>query len=419
MRKFTHLFRTLTVALLIVLSIQPVQAAWTVKAGFPIFPPGRWGIQMVNLDGKIYAGGGYEGSNSVGNEWVEYDPTTNTWTSKKQMPGTASNRAGGIAFNINGKAYIGLGIENFNSFQHPWTYLTDLWQYDPTNDTWTEKASFPGAGVGFSGFFIANNKAYVVGGMINKGGDATNKVYEYDPATDKWTAKADFPEEISNQPFGFSLNGKGYISGGSITGGSSDKTYEYNPTSDKWTQKQSYPYAVYGGVSFVAGDRAYCGLGSKGVGDYPEIFYAYDASSDSWSYAGGLETTSNFVGRNYAQTEVIDGKAYLLAGWKFIDGNQQWFKDLHEIDLGTALNISNIENDKTLEIYPNPASNVLAFKSEQTYDTYQLYNITGQVVLSGNVKTVNSINVSALSSGQYILYLKGASSSAHRAVTIK
>lgn len=398
-----------------------VHAKWKALADISTPGQGRWGAMSVAINNKVYVGGGYLGNNQNVNDWQEYNPATDKWTVKNSMPGTASNRSGGVTFTINGKGYLGLGIENFNSFVTPWNFLTDLWEYDPSNDTWTKKADFPGMGRGFCGVFVANDKAYIVGGNTGKlTADATNELYEYDPATNKWTAKTSYPDAyIKNQPFAFGMNGKGYVSGGQLSGGRTDKTYEYDPATDKWTAKKAFPGGeVNAGVSFVAGGKAFCGLGGKNGSMYPIEFYTYDPSSDDWSYVGGMQ----FGGqpRMFTTSSVINNKVYMGAGWRIDGSSQTWFRDWYEVDAVTALNTNNVTNSNTdISVYPNPATGKLYIRCNNQCNAYTLYSITGNKVRSGYVTHGKAeVNTSGLPSGQYIMQLSGQDNLKHTTIII-
>lgn len=79
--------------------------------------------------------------------------------------------------------------------------------------------------------------------------------------------------------------------------------------------------------------------------------------------------------------------------------------------------VNNVNNDLGVVITPNPATNQFRLVFEEDYSTelsYELLDLSGSVVLSGNIETQNSnssqsINVSTLSSGIYLLQLKSNS----------
>ena len=60
----------------------------------------------------------------------------------------------------------------------------------------------------------------------------------------------------------------------------------------------------------------------------------------------------------------------------------------------------------TIKLYPNPAENTLQFKLPQSQTAmFLITDITGRVLLSG-VTTSESIDISSLLAGYYILVLK-------------
>lgn len=77
---------------------------WTRKAGIPT---ARWGLSTSVVNGKIYAIGGMAGDSVNGSREVStvevYDPTTDTWTMKADMP---TARACISTCVVNGKIYV-------------------------------------------------------------------------------------------------------------------------------------------------------------------------------------------------------------------------------------------------------------------------------------------------------------------------
>jgi N-acetylneuraminic acid mutarotase len=106
------------------------------------------------------------------------------WYQKKNLGNTG--RRNGIAFTINGKAFVGLGRDKDNN------RLFDLWEYDQSTDNWTRKKDYPGAGSNASSAFAIAGKGYVCFGT-NNAGVTQNDLWEYDPATDQWTQKNNCP----------------------------------------------------------------------------------------------------------------------------------------------------------------------------------------------------------------------------------
>ena len=134
----------------------PKTDTWTRKADMPT-PRCHMSISTVN--GKIYAIGGV----NQGPDWPaisvveEYDPATDTWTKKADMP---TSRSAFDTAAVNGKIYA-IGGNTGKWLVGP--YLSTVEEYDPVTDIWTKKADMP-----IERFELAasalNGKIYVVGG---------------------------------------------------------------------------------------------------------------------------------------------------------------------------------------------------------------------------------------------------------------
>jgi N-acetylneuraminic acid mutarotase len=91
---------------------------------------------------------------TTGDFW-EYDPTGDTWTKRADFFGVTRGYAQGFA--INGKGYIGLGVQ----YIEPMTLPVDLWEYDPQGNAWTRQPDLPGSGRGMAVSFVIDSRGYV------------------------------------------------------------------------------------------------------------------------------------------------------------------------------------------------------------------------------------------------------------------
>jgi len=311
MKKFLHSRITaillLSLSILLYLPSATAQDTWEKKDNFP---GGARNMAVSFVIGKkAYVGLGV-GAKNYKDFW-EYDVTTAKWTKKADYPGKGSERA--VAFTVNNKAYVGLG--DTSSYQGR-KFFDDLYEYDPTINTWTKKASYPGGGMAYSVGFGIGTKGYVGTGW---NGNVNRDFYEYDPEMDKWSKKADFGGVARGFATGFTLNGKGYIGiGNSLEGGQNTRLrdfWEYDPKTDSWVQKaDAGEEGVWDAVGFTIGDKGYIGSGTA-YGTTSQ-FYEYDATSDQWitraNYANGKFNTGSVAFG-------IDGKAYTLTGQFFQD----------------------------------------------------------------------------------------------------
>ena len=67
-----------------------------------------------------------------------------------------------------------------------------------------------------------------------------------------------------------------------------------------------------------------------------------------------------------------------------------------------GVNIDEMSNEDNLLIFPNPTTDVITITSAQNIQQVELYNMQGQRVM-GEVGSVNSLNLSGLSTGLYLL----------------
>ena len=163
-------------------------------------PRGAEWPAAATVSAKICVIGGQDGSGSPLATNEEYDPATNTWSTKTAMP---TARRGHCALAVGNKIYV---IGGFGSGG----MLTTNEEYDPSSDTWTTKASMPSPRRWF-GAASVNNRICVIGGSDGSIVTATN--YEYDPATDTWSTKTSKPTADDSFPAA-TVNSRIYAFGG-------------------------------------------------------------------------------------------------------------------------------------------------------------------------------------------------------------
>lgn len=180
----------------------PFTNIWTAKAVFP--GSARNSATAFTIGNKGYITTGWNGT-SYYNDLVEYDPATNTWAGKAVFAGgiAGSGRVAATAFTIGDKAYMGMGYNNSG------VYTKDFWEYNPTTNTWTTKTAFGGVARSGAAAFSMAGKGYAGTGW---NGTATlNDFYEYDPAFNAWTTKAVFTGTARRNAVGFAIGNRGYI----------------------------------------------------------------------------------------------------------------------------------------------------------------------------------------------------------------
>jgi N-acetylneuraminic acid mutarotase/sugar lactone lactonase YvrE len=181
----------------------PATDRWTRKADMPT---ARNFLSTSAVNGKIYAMGGAYTTNPAAVE--EYDPMTDTWTRKADMP---TARLGLSTIVIDERIYAIGGITT-GGLGGPGLSMVE--EYDPATDTWTRKADMPTAR-GYLSTSVVNGKIYAFGGTPGNWAPVISTLEEYNPVTDTWTTKPDMPNAkmfLSSSV----VDGKVYAIGGSV-----------------------------------------------------------------------------------------------------------------------------------------------------------------------------------------------------------
>lgn len=154
----------------------------------------------------------------------QYNPANNSWVQKAQLP-VASGRYGISSFTLNGKGYSGFGYDPSGSG----VAYNDFYEYNDVNNTWTAKASLPATGVHYCAGFVINGMIYAGTGMQANGVPVHN-FYEYNSATNTWTTAPVFPGLADWLINSFEIGNIGYFVGGAdnqVYGTS--QVYEFSP----------------------------------------------------------------------------------------------------------------------------------------------------------------------------------------------
>jgi RNA polymerase sigma factor (sigma-70 family) len=307
--------------------------AWTQKVDMPT---GRMNLSTSMVNGKIYAIGGNLGGATAphsASTMEEYDPATDTWTTKADMPTARFGLSTSVA---SGKIYVFGG-----SLDHPSNRFSAVEEYDPATDTWTTKADMPTPRHGLSTSAV-NGKIYAIGGWP-EGPHHTSTVEEYDPATNTWTTKADMP----TSRFGLStsvVNGKIYAFGGArdcVTPAFST-VEEYDPVTDTWTTKADMPTARMYFPTCAVGGKIYA-IGGVGQATWRPIqtVEEYNPATDIWTTIADMPT-----GKLHFSASAVDGKIYAIGG---SDAGYPWapVPRVEEYDTGSVASITEVSNMST------------------------------------------------------------------------
>ncbi len=216
-------------------------------------------------------------SEDTRNTLWEYNPFNDHWQKISDFPGFSRNRA--VSFAINNKGYFGLGIAN-DTIKKESIGATDLWEYDPDTNSWTRKADFPGPPREEAVSFTINNKAFICTGSPVQTGllSTLRDVWEFNPVNDTWTQRTDFGGYPRWKATAFSIDQKGYLGTGEVTlkpglSNPASDFWEYDYETDKWQQIDNYPVHPLNALAFVIQNSCFMGLGYESWGQYSTSIY--------------------------------------------------------------------------------------------------------------------------------------------------
>ena len=236
-------------------------------------PTPRTSARAAVVNDIIYVFGGYSGKDNLGVNLkypvhVEaYDPATDTWTRKADMPVSR------VEFDLGvdaGRVYLIGGSTGFGAGHEMRTARVDV--YDPTTDTWATVSNMPTRRDGMD-VAVVNNHIYALGGLgwpqtPNAPGPFLTVIEAYNMITHQWERDKD----MLNLRVGFStvvveddiylIGGVGWEDGHQKYFASVDV---YHPQTLSWSAISSLPVPVVPFRAVAVNGNIYV-LGSLGKG---------------------------------------------------------------------------------------------------------------------------------------------------------
>jgi len=215
------------------------------------FEPASFPYGNINLDHFVGA-----------NE--EYDPTTNTWTYKAPMPTPRMAFATAV---YQGKIYCIGGRSVAGDMSGGYTSVNEV--YDPATNSWDSKAQMPIAN-GWIEAKVIDDKIYIKNSIPST---SSGLYYVYDPVSDTWNSSVPSPQDgkllLDYIPNGYETTG--VMSPKMIYTFNSDfssNVKAYNPENDSWQNGVSSPLerdgfgvAVSNDIFYVVGGYTYSFIG--------------------------------------------------------------------------------------------------------------------------------------------------------------
>jgi N-acetylneuraminic acid mutarotase len=256
-------------------------------------------MAVAELNGKIYAIGGFRANGSSATTVEVYDPASDSWQTVAPLPVGLNHP---LAASVGNRLYVIGGHPESGPEAVDTTYA-----YDPDANTWTERARMPSAR-GALAVAVIDGKISAVGGSPRERDFA-----EYDPAADVWTPLPAMPTPRNHLAAG-AVNGKFYAVGGRSgdIGGITGILEEYDPATNTWTERAPMP-TPRGGIAGVAVNGLLYVFGGEGNRDSPVGIFdqveAYDPSANSWRRLDPMA-----VPRHGIQVAAIGNRIYVPGG---------------------------------------------------------------------------------------------------------
>ncbi|MCF0054899.1 kelch repeat-containing protein [Dyadobacter sp. CY356] len=201
----------------------PSTNTWKAVADFPGLP--RQYASAFTVGDNGYVGLGFSDTGYF-QDIYKYDAASDTWTEMATFLG--GKRRGATTFTIGNIAYVGFGSNNSG------VNFRDLYQFEATGNggkgTWTQKTvfdddegDFPTARANALGLVI-NNLGYVIAGAGN------SDVWEYNPTNDTWIEKTTFNGGVRGYAAGFVIGNIGYLGTGGTSSARYDDFWGFDPT---------------------------------------------------------------------------------------------------------------------------------------------------------------------------------------------
>lgn len=273
----------------------------------PSLQPARWRHAAEVLGKAIVVVGGLSGDERHALSRVDaYNVDTRTWTALADLPVPLYDANGATTIN-NSKLYVAGGQSTATSAGG--SCLKTLFVYDPATNSWTRKADMPERGcIGVQANVLGKLYVYT---HTRSPGDP-HLFASYNPKTNKWVRLPSPKRGHFAYPVAGAINGKFYLTSGQGEP-FADRTLEvYDPATRTWTTKSPMPTAravasaaVVHGKLFVAGGV----VDRNGVAASTDLVEAYDPLSDTWATGPSLPTA-----RGHAAAVWAGGKFFVIDG---------------------------------------------------------------------------------------------------------
>jgi N-acetylneuraminic acid mutarotase len=371
---------------------------WTAKQSMSVERSTHAGF---SINGKGYVCAGAKASASTGDldDLWEYDPSSNSWSQKANFPGGKRREVSGFA--IDSFGYVGHG-RNVAADEIFFSFYT----YNPRTNSWSQIASCPVKRYAGAGFSI-DSIGYVTCGIV-PGVARYKDLYAYSPTTNKWTQKTSLPGNVEGRttPSVTSCNHKGYLNGG-FNGPTLNEFFEYDPIQDNWTQKATYPKGERSyAAMFSMGNYVVMGMGRNASDtDFQDVHY-FDPSKNTWTRM-----------KDYPQNNSAGHISFKIGTSVYIAGGNTragiFRTDLYELSAKELSVSKNMNNNSILKVFKPISKNAITSNLSSGNFELSVYDMSGKLIFK-NKETISSdeqktVDITSISAGLYLVQVKNNS----------
>ncbi len=275
----------------------------TWQAAAPLARGPRQETAVVALGGEIYVLGGFNDAAAVVPTVEAYDPETNTWRDRADLP---------VRLHHANAAVVGNNIW-IVGFLTGGRFTPDgrIYRYDAAQDSWSEQGRMPeGTDRGASAVGVLRGRIYVAGGLR---GGAVSDFSAFDPESGEWETLPPLPRN-ADHIVGGAVGGVFYAVGGRNRAISTHtaQLWAFDPDVGSWAARPDMPTSRAGHAAAVLDGGLYV-FGGEGFPDHPSQVHdhaeVFEPATGRWRVLTPIPTRRHGTG-----AASLGGRIYLPGG---------------------------------------------------------------------------------------------------------
>lgn len=246
---------------------------------------------------------------------------------------------------------------------------------------------------------------YFYGVTFNGGINTKGVLYKIKPDGTDFIKLFDFDgaNNVNNVEPGEPILLDGFLYGSTFLGGTNEYGFIYKIRTD------GTEFSVLHDYDLSTGAKPHCKLTMAGD-------YLYGTTSSGGPSGGGVifkikpdgtEYTNIFdfvTDSGYSSWSSLLYKGTYLYGMTIAGGSNNDNGTIFQLDDALPLSISDMAEESTISVFPNPVKDFLHINlKENTERAVTLYDVTGKLLLTKNINSSASIDVSSFKSGVYMV----------------